>query len=235
MLSGRISLTLESCHFSFHGSGWCVGFLLHHFLFFCSVKIAYTRLEGRHGGMPFQAFEMLCLSLIGPVFLWRCSVCCLLPLASLLDVSLTLSSLSECPAHSPRLTASFPGWALHVNIKIHSSLKGGNEAEAVGGQGTAITVLSFPRMKATLWRNQELDAGYITWMFPALNTGPLPSVWERCARRLHPHCHLPHVHYSLPPAEHSLLSMCWGQTLFFLYSFVFNPHMTLQRGYCYPI
>jgi hypothetical protein len=31
------------------------------------------------------------------------------------------------------LTASFLGSALHVNIKIHSSLKGGNEAEAVGG------------------------------------------------------------------------------------------------------
>lgn len=34
-------------------------------------------------------------------------------------------------------------------MKIHSSLKGGNEADEVGGQGTAITVLSLPRMKAT--------------------------------------------------------------------------------------
>lgn len=80
---------------------------------------------------------------------------------------LTLSSFSESSAHSPRLTASFPGWVLYVNMKIHSSLKGGNEADVVGGQGTAITVLSLSRMKATLWRNQ-LDMGYITWLFPTL-------------------------------------------------------------------
>ena len=63
-----------------------------------------------------------------------------------------------------------------MNIKIHSSLKGGNEAEAVGGQGTAITVLSLPRMKAILWRNQELDTGFITWAFPTLKIVLLSSV-----------------------------------------------------------
>lgn len=42
-----------------------------------------------------------------------------------------------------------------MNMKIHSSLSGGNEADVVGGQGTAITVSPLAQNESYPLENSE--------------------------------------------------------------------------------